>query len=573
MKTKYKYLILIFFTIAASILIFNYVEENTAVDTEEDILAVQTNIENNITNDVNYTISNPKVILNPYQISPLTALVVFKTNDLASVTVTIKGKDGDDDIVNTTMPSKVHLVPVYGLYPDYENTVIISASNEQKVLTIKTDGLTSGVSNAKAFDTDSEDFYFTTSSDINGYPVAYDSNGNVRWYLTKPYKWEFTRLENGYILLGNYNLVKDPYYSSGLVEMDLLGKIYFEYNVPGGYHHDVYEKTNGNLILISNDFSTNKYEDVIVEIDRNTGNVIKSFNLSKLLKFKEKDPISLNSIVYDSSTNSILTVGNNKDMIINIDYNTEEINWIIADKNTTLKKYQKYLLSSSDEIHFPIKPQSITLKDDTIIYVNDKDEKNSLISYKINTAERTFEEVSNIVLDDYSNTTSIDFDDEFIIVQDKIIRRSDDEITTILKTENNLYSAKASKIYDGDVLMTGPGTRLGSLGITPTTFDRPVIIHKKDNSIYKHYDLKISSDVNRLVVKGSFKKSDKVQVILDNVLSKKTYDVDIENGILNKSGKYETSTIINKQGVYGKYYIYLKINGVNYKLDKYVIMS
>ena len=572
MKNKYKYFILILVTIVTSIGIFNYVEMNTSVDTDEDLLASQGNIETALLNDTNYTIDNPKVILNPYQISPLTALVIFNTNDLAAVTVTVKGMNGDDDIVNTTMPSKLHLVPVYGLYPDYENTVIISASDEEKEIKIKTDKLPEGIVDAEAYDNDTDEFYFTTSNDINGYPTAYDKNGKVRWYLTKSYNWDFTRLANGYILLGNYNLMKDPYYSSGLVEMDLLGKIYFEYNVPGGYHHDVYEKTNGNLLLISSDFSNNKTEDLIIEIDRSTGNIVKSFNLDKL--FKNNDSISLNSITYDAATNSILTVCNNKDMIINIDYNTEEVNWIIADKYKVSKKFEKYLLTSDDEIHFPVKPESITLKDDTIIYVNNKGNKNSLVSYKVNTYDRTFSETNYVNLDEYSENANIDYDNYLIIAEDNKIKKiTDDDIMTVMTTKNNLYSVKASKIYDGDVYMTGIGTRLGSLGITPTVLDRPIILHKKDDSIYKHYNLSLKSDANRLIVRGCFKKSDQVQVILDNVISKKTYDVDVKHGILTKNGKLETSTYINKQGVYGKYYIYLKINGVNYKLDKYVMMS
>ena len=45
------------------------------------------------------------------------------------------------------------------------------------------------------------------------------------------------------------------------------------------------------------------------------------------------------------------------------------------------------------------------------------------------------------------------------------------------------------------------------------------------------------------------------------------------NGNETASGKMETTTYINKEGIYGKYYIYLKINGVNYKLCKYAMMS
>lgn len=570
MKTKYKYLILIIVTILASVVIYNYVEENTSVVVNEDILNVQADISDEIASDTNYSISSPKVILNPYEISPLTALVVFKTNDLASATVTVKGKDNDEDIVNTFQPSKEHFISVYGLYPDYENTVIINCSGEETVLKIKTDKLPDGVKSSIAYENDSDDFYFTTSDDVNGFPVAYDSKGNVRWYLTKSYGFDFTRLSNGYILLGNSDLMKEPYYSSSLVEMDLLGKIYYEYTVPLGYHHDVYEKVDGNLIVLSNNSSMK--EDVVIEIDRNTGEIVKNFNLSKL--FNEDMPLT--SVLYDGETNSILVTPKDKGMIINIDYNTGEINWIIGNENSVSDKYKKYLLTASNDVELPIRPEAITLVNGSkFAYVNTKNNENHLVVYSVNTSDRTFEEVDNYNLGAASKNSNLEYDNNsFIVTGDNTISiLNDDELTTIMKASSNLYSAKATKMYAGDMFLLEHGQRLGTTGITPTVADHSVLLHKKDDSIFKQYNLDLSVDSKRLTVKGSFKKNDKVQIVLDNVLSKKTYDVDVLGGVETISGKMETSTYINKQGVYGKYYIYLKINGVNYKLGKYVMMS
>ena len=160
MKTKYKYLLLIIVTILASIIIYNYIEENKPVKKMEDLLKIQGDADKDTLGDTNYTIENPKVIVNPYKISPLTALVVFKTSDLAAVTVTVKGKDDDKDIVNTFVPSKEHLLSIYGLYPDYENTVIIKASSSEKILKIKTGKLPDKIKNALTYESNSDDFYF-----------------------------------------------------------------------------------------------------------------------------------------------------------------------------------------------------------------------------------------------------------------------------------------------------------------------------------------------------------------------------------------------------------------------------
>jgi len=55
------------------------------------------------------TLDNPMVIQNPFAISPLTALVLFKTDSSVSVKVTVKGKH-NDDIVRTFEASKDYMV-------------------------------------------------------------------------------------------------------------------------------------------------------------------------------------------------------------------------------------------------------------------------------------------------------------------------------------------------------------------------------------------------------------------------------------------------------------------------------
>lgn len=562
MKTKYKYLILLIVTLLSSVFIYYYIEANEAVTYEISVLDNQKEIEKGLKSDNDYSIDNPKVILNPYNISPLTALVIFKTSDLASTEVIIKGRDGDEDIINTFVPSKVHYIPIYGLYADYDNTVIIKSSGEEKVLNIKTEALTEGLKNARVLDNDDE-FLFTTSDD--GYPVAYDKNGNVRWYLTKNFKFDFTRLSNGYILLGNSELMKTPYYSSSLYEMDLLGKIYFEYLIPDGYHHDVYEMTNGNFLVLSNDFESGTLEDVIVEIDRDSGEIIKSFNLYDLFPNDNgKNWIDLNSVIYDSSTNSIFTVGSHINSIINLDYNTGEINYTIG--NT------KKALNPLNNPSMPISPKGLVLTDDGIAFISTKENNDYFIRYKIDNNNRTFEELENINLGDKADNVTMDYNDGiFIVTRDNIIQKIDNNVTDLMNCDNNLYSAKKSSMYTGDIYMLNDVVKLGNLGITPTTKGGPVIIHKVDKDIYKKYDLSLIQNSNRLVVSGTFKKGDKVQVVLDNVLSKETYDVDVLEGKKTSEGKYKTQTYINKEGIYGKHYIYLRINGKVYKLQKYIV--
>ena len=94
-----------------------------------------------------YTITNPLVISDPYGASPLTALIMFNTSKN-----------------ETFESSKDHYIPVYGLYPEYKNTVIIETeSGKSNTLTIETGsiGLTGDVTILQNDIIDSKgNFYF-----------------------------------------------------------------------------------------------------------------------------------------------------------------------------------------------------------------------------------------------------------------------------------------------------------------------------------------------------------------------------------------------------------------------------
>ena len=79
-----------------------------------------------------YTIKKPNVILNPYGNSPLTAMIMFETKSKVSPKVTIKGKDEHSTFTNTFSASKKHYLPIYGLYADYNNEVVIEYKENGK---------------------------------------------------------------------------------------------------------------------------------------------------------------------------------------------------------------------------------------------------------------------------------------------------------------------------------------------------------------------------------------------------------------------------------------------------------
>ena len=79
-----------------------------------------------------YTWKNPKVMLNPYGNSPLTAYILFQTDKACKIKMTVVGKSDSTTISATFSKGKNHRIPVVGLYPDKENEIVLSSLEERE---------------------------------------------------------------------------------------------------------------------------------------------------------------------------------------------------------------------------------------------------------------------------------------------------------------------------------------------------------------------------------------------------------------------------------------------------------
>lgn len=590
-----------------------------------------------------YTLDNPNVIVDPYNNSPLTALVIFETAKKEKVKITIEGEDDLTTYTHQFDKEKVHYIPVYGLYAGKENTVVIECGNEKKELKIKTEELPDDfilpTSVKKEESKLTNDLYFFTPSS-GGCTCAYDTNGDVRWYLTNTATWKIDRLENGHLLVSTERLVNSPYYLTGLYEMDMLGKIYVEYSLPGGYHHDYYEMPNGNLLVASDDFNSGKgtVEDYIVELDRETGKIVKTIDLKDILNMEdgksenwvEYDWFHNNSVWYDEKTNSITLSGRHQDAVINIDYDTEKLNWIIGDPTNWSEEYQKYFFKPvGDDFEWQWSQHAAMITPEGYVFIFDNGNNKSKnedeyidaedsysrgVMYKIDTEKMTIEQVWEYGKERGSEFYSpyisdVDYlDKDHYIVHsggivyvdgknsnqpaglggaDKLVSDTveilNDKVIFEIKLPSNNYRVEKMSLYSKDTFELKEADVKGSLGETKVDKTRFGFITKakKIDKEYKNHDIEITNEEDRIEVKGRFKRGTAVKVLLyqngkikeyEIPISKKPYTamcVDIFTEEENKNGIVVTK-YINKENLSGKYSIYLQINDTIYKTEKYI---
>jgi uncharacterized protein YoxC len=306
-------------------------------------------------------LNNAIVQVDPYGISPQTAIILFKTKKDEKVTLTLKGKN-NDDITRTFESSKDHFIPVYGLYGEYTNEVTLTTeSGDNKTFQIKVEtsnpevytenGEKIDVVDINKLGNNNGSFYFGTSS-LASSTIAYDNYGEVRWYLTLGYSKGMTMLQNGNMLLSSYSLGPDVTSTGGVVEIDMFGRVVHEYSIEGGYHHDGYELPNGNLIILTSDMASDSMADYIVELDRETGKVVNDWSVRKIVDDIDSNVSStyitwgwINSIYYDEANNAFILSLRNSNAIMSIGYESKKINWILGDKKYWSDKFNDLFLS------------------------------------------------------------------------------------------------------------------------------------------------------------------------------------------------------------------------------------
>jgi arylsulfate sulfotransferase len=302
-----------------------------------------------------YFMQDPYVIVDPYDMNPCSALVMFEAEKPGDIEITIKGDDVYSTYRYTKKISGTHYeIPIIGLYAGRENTVILNDNkgntSELKISTepLPVDFQTYNLEKTMPEKMEPGVTLFTACFE-HSYSALLDNNAQIRGYLSNKNMAHGTSiilLKNGNMLStgDEYKLI--PYNMSSLWEFNWLGKIFMEYEIPNAVHHDVTELPNGDFLAVSNNkdmFISGTREDVVIIIDRKTGNIKKEYDFRKIIDETRKpyhyfDPDIINTVtidwmhantaIYDKTDNSIIVSSPIQSQVISIDAETSAINWI-----------------------------------------------------------------------------------------------------------------------------------------------------------------------------------------------------------------------------------------------------
>ena len=308
-----------------------------------------------------YIFSEPYMILDPYAMNPLSALVMFETESPCEVEVTVLG-----DTIHSTYTYVKSVtepraeIPIIGLYAGRENKVSLKiahsgGASETNELRIRTEELPADFQTytleASKPDRMEPGISLFIACFGRTYTALVDPDAQVRGYLSHKEMAHGTSiivLKNGNLLATGDEYKEIPYNMSSLWEFNWLGKVFKEYEIPNAVHHEISELPNGDILAASNDadlFQNGTREDVVIVIDRETGEIKKEYDFRKILDEYRytvhnydpniKNPVNIdwmhmNAAIFDEANNAIIVSSPTQSFVVSIDADTSEINWILG---------------------------------------------------------------------------------------------------------------------------------------------------------------------------------------------------------------------------------------------------
>lgn len=332
MKDKILYIVISIVIIICLIFSYRY---DLNVDTfEEDLISYQKEIDKQIEkySKDNYTIENPKIIVNPYRVSPLTALIIFNTDNPVRVHVYV-----NDELISNMNLSLNHIIPIYYLKENFENKIKLVVDDKEYIHTIKTNKL--DFNKIKIYKKADVNKKIMLSSSTSGLLYSlFNTNGELIWHLDINSQGFIYKLKNGNFLVSTEEVVSEDNisYITGLYEMNVLGKIIKRYDLKNMFHHSLKVLDDNTVIICGN--NKGKPMGYVYRISLDDGSVLDSVDFDSVLSkyiegFHRIDmPYGLGINSVDYLDGHLLVSMRNLNLIVSINYKTKEVDYFIANK-------------------------------------------------------------------------------------------------------------------------------------------------------------------------------------------------------------------------------------------------
>ncbi len=528
-----------------------------------------------------FTFDNPYVKVNPYIIAPLTALVHFHTDTPQGVKIVVKGKEEAGNMTFSFPKATEHYIPVYGLYSGTSTDVVLTLDDgSTKTLSLTTEATPEKLMAPTKMETTPEylgqNIVFVSPA-TPALWAGYDYKGDARWYCTLNTCFDVKRIKNGRILVGSHRLFMPPYHTTGVLEMGMIGKVYNEYRLPGGYHHDQIEMENGDLLILTQKPERGTVEDVCVQIDRKSGMIVKEWDYQTVLpqdvggsgSQDAHDWFHNNSVWYDKKTNSLTFSGRHQDAVINLNYDTGKLNWVIGDpEGWPQDLVDKYFFKPvGDVANFDWQYEqhaAVVLPDGDIFcfdnghwrakvkekYVAAKDNFSRGVRYRIDTDKMEIEQIwqygkergeefySTYICNveyygeghymvhsggvgsvngetcDFPPARLLTAETEGLVFNSITVELKDDVVKYEMHLPANFYRAEKLPLYcQEDVFSFGKGCLLGTLGVTEAFDTVPEVAD--GGMVPENYAIQLAQEEDRLVMRGRFEKGQLVMILLE----------------------------------------------------------
>lgn len=334
----------------------------TETDRVQQSLAVDKEIQS-VLDSGSYTfdsLGDSDIIVNAYGDSPLTALALFNTEEKCKVKVTVKGDSKNTDVSGMVDElTTAHRVPIIGLYAARTNDVVIELLDnagktiKEKTFKVATDPLPTTLDGAITVYKHQKKSAFgliEVSGFQTPYIFAFDEEGQIRWFLNEKYGcYGYYPLSNGrFMWMDGNDMIQTPEkpHSQNMYETDYLGRVHQIYYVQKGLHHEIIEKTPGGNLLVATSSLEDHFEETIQEIDRATGQPVKTLKMDEIYgdtHINRLDWAHINTISYYPEDDSVVVSTRNVHTVAKFNWTTHEVKWLLGDpsvwKDTDLAQY------------------------------------------------------------------------------------------------------------------------------------------------------------------------------------------------------------------------------------------